>query len=221
MTLNFIYDPTHFVPYSFFDTLPILMRHHSPSQIASIPALHAHIKSTCPCPGSCHERPYALWPRAVSGLIRPLITAALRNYLDSYLKISHPTTSPSTTNNINIINNFTAVQDGDYIHIPNTNTDNNNRNLHLPLIPDVAIHYRCSDNFVGHYGFLPFKAFLDIVPPHASTIYVLAENRDRKNVHKKYLPPKCDAIFNAMFSFLKAHFPQVRDEYACVCMMSV
>eukprot|EP01031_Cornospumella_fuschlensis_P042984 gene42984-52532_t len=68
MALNFIYDPTHFVPFAFFDALPILMRHHRPSQVTSIAELQAQLKSACPCPGSCHERPYALWPRAVPGL---------------------------------------------------------------------------------------------------------------------------------------------------------
>jgi hypothetical protein len=34
----------------------------------------------------------------------------------------------------------------------------------LPLVPDAAIHYRCGDNFVGHYGFLPFRAFLATIP---------------------------------------------------------
>ncbi len=27
----------------------------------------------------------------------------------------------------------------------------------LPCIPDAAIHYRCGDNVVTHYGFLPFR----------------------------------------------------------------
>jgi hypothetical protein len=83
----------------------------------------------------------------------------------------------------------------------------------LPLIPDVAIHYRCGDNFVGHYGFLPFRAFRETIPPPLSplapsTIFVLAENKHRKTGSKKHLMAKCDAIFQSLFDYLSRLYPQ-------------
>ena len=80
----------------------------------------------------------------------------------------------------------------------------------LPLIPDSAIHYRCGDNFIGHYGFLPFKAFSDNIPRDVKTIYVLAENKNRKTINKKPLVAKCDSIFVSMLNYLKKHFPSAK-----------
>ena len=82
----------------------------------------------------------------------------------------------------------------------------------LPFIPHLAIHYRCSDNFVGHYGFLPFSKFVDIIAPEDEdqTMYVLAENKNRKTTPaKRHLVEKCDGIFNAMFTFLTSRYPRV------------
>ena len=82
----------------------------------------------------------------------------------------------------------------------------------LPFVPNLAIHYRCSDNFVGHYGFLPFSKFVDIIAPEDEdqTMYVLAENKNRKtSPAKRHLMEKCDVIFNAMFTFLASRYPRV------------
>lgn len=74
----------------------------------------------------------------------------------------------------------------------------------LPMIPDVAIHYRCGDNTVGHYGFLAFTAFKRRIPTNATTIYVMAESPSRKtNIQRT---SQCNGILNALFDYLKREF---------------
>jgi hypothetical protein len=89
-----------------------------------------------------------------------------------------------------------------------TDTSNSAVGAALPFIPDVAIHYRCGDNFIGHYGFLPFSAFKLYIPAGAKTIYVLADKRGRKTAMKQHRAAKCDAIFSALFTYLTQLFPQ-------------
>ncbi len=79
----------------------------------------------------------------------------------------------------------------------------------LPLIPEAAIHYRCGDNFVVHYGFLPFRAFLNAIPRNVSSIFVLAEHRGRKTGgNKRHLAAKCDLVFQQLLQYLKNHYPK-------------
>lgn len=82
--------------------------------------------------------------------------------------------------------------------------------FHFPLIPDVSIHYRCGDNVVGNYGFLPFTAFADHINPTATkSIYILAESSRRKMLKKKnqLMGEKCGHILNALTLYISEHFP--------------
>lgn len=74
----------------------------------------------------------------------------------------------------------------------------------LPMIPDVAVHYRCGDNTVGHYGYLAFPAFKRRIPHNASSIYVMAENPSRKTNSQR--TNTCNAILNDLFEYLKKEF---------------
>ena len=68
-------------------------------------------------------------------------------------------------------------------NINNNNVENGNMTMssnHLPAIPDAAIHYRCGDNVVTHYGFLPFRVYSRYIPKDATFIYVMAESPSRK-----------------------------------------
>ena len=120
-------------------------------------------------------------------MIKPILNNALAYHLQHYSSSSLMTT----------------VMAGDLSNVP-TGTS-------LPFVPHVAIHYRCSDNFVGHYGFLPFYKFVEIIPADfTESIFVLAENKTRKTAHRKHLTAKCDWIFDSMFSFLVKHFPHAK-----------
>ncbi len=144
----------------------------------------SNLKAMCKCPGSCHERPAAVWIKGLD-IIKPILHKALQHYL-----------------NVTPHMESTVVSKQDLSNMPFGTV--------LPLIPDAAIHYRCGDNFVGHYGFLPFSAFPDNIPKTAKTIYVLAEHRDRKTKTKRHLTAKCDAIFQSMLVYLTAHFPEAQ-----------
>lgn len=51
----------------------------------------------------------------------------------------------------------------------------------LPIVPEVALQYRCGDNigFNYMYGLLPFFAFPGRIPAGAKTIYVLSDHPSR------------------------------------------
>jgi hypothetical protein len=139
------------------------------------------LKKYCPCANSCHEHASSAWVSRLH-VIRSIFIQALLGHL------SHSSTVRNTVVNENDI--ATEVEGSV-----------------LPLIPDVAIHYRCGDNFVGDYGFLPFSAIKGKIPESTSLIYVLAENRGRKTSGVNHLRMKCDAILSSLGNYLKLHFP--------------
>jgi hypothetical protein len=91
----------------------------------------------------------------------------------------------------------------------------------LPLIPTVALHYRCGDNFVGEYGFVTFTAITSRVhdflnsqtqlAEHEMTIYILAEKRGRKTTGRNIkLAPMCDILLPALHAHLVKSFPKAK-----------
>lgn len=165
-------------PTSFLAALPSIIEHPSPANSSTI---RANIKATCRCPGSCHERTTSMWIKEIP-LVKSIFTAALQSHL-------HQSSIKATVVGIDDLSN-----------VPQGTT--------LPLIPDAAVHYRCGDNFVGHYGFLPFSALKQNIPAASKTIYIMAENRNRKTTAKRQLAAKCDAVFVALFDYLKSNFPK-------------
>lgn len=180
-----IWEPsTKDKPTLFLDRLPSVVEHTSPAKHhkTGLSLLREH----CKCPGSCHERPNAAWVKGVD-TIRSLLRSALQYHI-----FNSP--GPKYLN--------TIVSASDKASVPVGTI--------LPFIPDAAIHYRCGDNFIGHYGFVPFVAFTSQIPVTVSTIYVLAEDRARKTTSKPHLAAKCDAVFEALFMFLRSAFPQAK-----------
>jgi len=140
----------------------------------------AYLKAACPCPESCHSRKNSLWSTSVASVVAPLLQNALERYRAVLPK------------------NTTVGPD-------DLGTPKAPPGTILPLIPDVSVHYRCGDNFVGHYGFLPFPVIAGLIPKSARTIYVLAESRSRKA--RNHLTGTCDAVLKAIHKFLAAKFP--------------
>ena len=82
---------------------------------------------------------------------------------------------------------------------------NYNDSTYLPLVPDVAIHYRCGDNLIGHYGFLPFSAFKNLIPDRSKYIYVMCEHMNRyKRPDQKV---RCELVLSKLHSYLSSLFP--------------
>ena len=78
----------------------------------------------------------------------------------------------------------------------------------VPFIPDVSIHYRCGDNTVGNYGFLPFQAFADFIDESAKTIYIMAESPWRKTLTKRNrkMDDKCSIILRMLVKYISKRF---------------
>jgi hypothetical protein len=79
-------------------------------------------------------------------------------------------------------------------------------NTKLPLIPDVAIQYRCGDNlgFNYRYGILPFTAYDRRIPSNAKFIYVLSDHPSR-SLHSPNTA-RCKLIIEKLFEYLKNKF---------------
>lgn len=175
----------------FLDELPTIIVAANPSTMPiSAKTTGAYERQTrllCPCAASCHESDTAAWVSSVE-VIRPLLQRALKRVLET--------------------NNATVVARGDLTKLA--------VGAVLPFVPDVSIHYRCGDNFVGHYGFLPFSAFeryISRLQINASSsasprlIYVFAESRNRKVAGKQHLAQKCDMVLRGLFEHLSALYP--------------
>lgn len=192
-------------PTFFIDKLPTIVQNEAPLINKTTLQVYSRLKQVCTCEGSCHERVSSAWVtyfakekevkrRNLANLnnlgskfIGDILTDALNYHMKQY------------TQGENVSKSHTVVTESDLTSVEVGTT--------LPLVPDAAIHYRCGDNFVGWYGFLPFEAFVKNIPPSARTIYVLAEKRTRKTSSKRHLAAKCDEIFKSLFAYLQQKFP--------------
>ncbi len=192
-----IWDPpfNHTGSY-FLNRLPNIIRHSKPINVSSINDVNSLFAQHCSnCHGgSCHENPNAPYTRDLKN-----IKMILRDALAYHITESKKTAKSAIFSNTVVEVTDLSTEDPD---------------TKLPFIPDVSIHYRCGDNFVGHYGFVPFSAFPKMIPKNVKTIYVLAENRSRKTINtphgvssKRHLARTCDMLFDSMFQYLKSKFP--------------
>ena len=90
---------------------------------------------------------------------------------------------------------------------PDTDFSNAAQDAHLPIVPDVAIQYRCGDNigFNYKYGLLPFFALPQRIPKDAKYIYVLSDHPSRQA--QAVYSSRCQTILEALFEYLKKNFP--------------
>lgn len=188
-----IYEPrTKDASNVFLDELPVIIAANLSTTPTKSTAFERQTRLLCPCAASCHESDTAAWVSSV-GVIRPLLQRALRRVLET--------------------SNATVVGRGDLTKLA--------VGAVLPFLPDVSIHYRCGDNFVGHYGFLPFSTFEKYISrlntsSHATSssssaprlIYVYAEARNRKVAAKQHLAQKCDLVLRGLFEHLSTLYPR-------------
>ena len=180
-----------------------LLKALPPSIASSHPRTYSDVNSSieaeCDCQSSCHERNDALIVGGIK-LVKPLMALALSQQLH-YLENNGSNGNSSSTNFSHTSGSgaWTVIDDKHHSTVP--------AGTLLPLIPDVAIHYRCGDNFVGYYGFLPFTAFPKYIPQSVRTIFVLAENRNRHSTARQHRGSKCDVILFNLFEYLKKKFP--------------
>jgi len=82
-----------------------------------------------------------------------------------------------------------------------TMVSNRERNIEsYPLVSDVAVHYRCSDN-VQHpvMGLLPFETIISVIPKKAQSIYIHTEGTYKEHI--------CSHIIQSLFTTISDAFP--------------
>lgn len=170
--------------YAFFNALPDRIIHKSPNDIGKVKEL---LKKECHCLQYCWENNEAPWLKRVD-LIREILVGAT----DAYLRVA------------NIENGTVTNNKTDLTYIPSSSSTSI-----LPLIPNVAIQYRCGDN-IGfgktRYGLLPFRAFKSRIPQWVTSIYVIADSPNRQQGHP--YSSRCGTILTALFSYLTKFFPK-------------
>lgn len=197
-----------------FDAFPSTVIHESPTSKNS--SDFSSDNKVCPCDSNCHE-----WRSGLMHSNMRIAAKIFRTAIDYYWQNRHTElgaaddglkyldTRKMRTKPFIGRNGTTFASDSTGSYTSTGTSKDKDRAVtslgSLPVIPEVAIHYRCGDNLVTHYGFLPFKTYSDLIPSNASHIYVLAESPDRNP--KAHMVSRCAAIFDAFFSYLMAKFP--------------
>ena len=165
---------------SFLNALPDLIVHDNPKSNRIATDL---IQKKCQCTRYCWSDPNAPWINQTH-YIRKYMKKAVNKYMNGL--------DPTSRTVISIDTDITDTKD----------------TSDLPLIPDVAIQYRCGDNigFNYMYGILPFFAFLPPrIPQNVTSIYVLADHPTR-NLQATY-SSRCQTILESLFAYLRSKFP--------------
>ncbi len=171
--------------FEFFNNLPDIIlnpNHENGDKIRN------KVRDNCICTQYCWENNNAPWLHQTE-----IIGEYVRKAINAYLKVAD--TSGGT-----LINSTT-----DYLYKPE-----NNNSSKLPLIPDIAIQYRCGDN-IGfgktRYGLLPFYSMINIIKNSSikNYIYVLADSPSRQ-ITSPY-SSRCGIILQSLLDNLKKHFP--------------
>jgi len=216
--------------YSFLKALPTVRMHPSPRKVDDA---MLDIKAKCNCLQYCWENKAAPWSRHLY-LVSEVLEKAIDGYLAHY-DSARGTTINNTTDLCSrcYLASSDEVSNGGNRSLKSL-TDSEKSlpaygasNLHarlnqhfsfahhakhaisgLPLVPEVAVQYRCGDN-IGfgktRYGLLPFKAISSRIPDSASEIYVLADGATR-SPHSLY-SGRCSQILEALYKHLVARFP--------------
>ena len=145
------------------------------------------VNTICKCEKYCWTDPNATWTKQHI-LIREIMQIGLRAHFKA---------------NESRIDHGTSLRHGDFSSLP--------RGHYLPVVPTVAIHYRCGDTVPSKiYGFLPFHAILPLIPKDASSIYVLSDPIGRPHIMKTFstFSMKCDDILRSLFNFLVSAYPK-------------
>lgn len=206
--VSMTYPKGEFDEHPFFKSLEALVVHPNVTDVSRAPAkdLSAALEKACPCPSMCHEWNYGLMHSHM-----PFAGDVFRASVDAYW-IEETRRRQDRGQYLSLTTGHIKAGHGDDKVLElsghtslSANVGDNINWKQLPTIPDVAVHYRCGDNVVTHYGFLPFRTFQRIIPASAKYIYVMAESASRKP--RQHSVARCDAIFEALMAFLTKHFP--------------
>lgn len=199
--------------FAFLKALPTIRVHPSPR--STLQAL-GDIKEKCNCLQYCWENKAAPWSRHLD-LISEIINHAIDEYI-IHVDVVRGTTINNSTDLCSRCDTYGHRNQSSPLasarpHLRiNDRLASTHRTKHsvsgLPLIPEVAVQYRCGDN-IGfgktRYGLLPFKAISSRIPDTVKEIYVLADaaNRNPNSVFSG----RCGHILEALYKHLVARFP--------------
>lgn len=165
---------------AYLSALPDIIVHKHP---VSRDLAMRHVALHCQCTRYCWGEPTAPWVNR---------TSSIKQYLQVAMKAYH--------NTVDQTKEQTVVA-------PDVDFTNAGPGQHLPIVPDVAIQYRCGDNigFSYHYGIIPFTAYDSRIPVDSRFIYVLSDHPSRAS-HSPY-SGRCGTILEHLFNYLKALRP--------------
>lgn len=183
---------------SAIETIPT---EHSIQRSKDVIGSHDLMKKHCSyCSSTPHNVQRAAWSLNIKNICTILNYALAKHIVHNHIDINAYLTPETVKSDVSV----TRVNEHDLSTSP--------VGAVLPLIPDVTIHYRCSDLFVNNeMGFLPTSKIVDIINNDPLTknnsvitnIYIVAETRSRSS--KNGL--KCDALYMNLFLKLQAIYP--------------
>jgi hypothetical protein len=154
------------------------------------------VSKYCTCVRYCWADKDAPWVSMIP-LIRHVITKAIESFA-AYVQAN------------NLLKDGTSFKNhSDILNLPFSDelikeTNSSFMMPFLPIIPDISIQYRCSDNIrfgrLG-YGLLPFRAFIPLINPNSKFIYVLTEGVER--THSQGF---CNTIVEELIIFSNQYF---------------
>ena len=165
---------------AFLKALPDIIVHKQPLDASQA---RDKIKHACHCTRYCWQHVNAPWVNRTA-----ILGQYLQNAMTAYTEALLPAQRITTVD-------------------PEVDFSNAKPNEVLPVVPNVALQYRCGDNigFSYMYGILPFTAFVGRIPANAKYIYVLSDHPSRA-VHSPYTN-RCHLILQNLFEFLKEKYP--------------
>lgn len=149
-------------------------------------AISARVRETCKCGQGCWGHSNTPWLKQLK-LIISILRPAIEYHFAAHKSIA---------------TRGTVLSEHDLSSAP--------RGVFLPIVPDVLIQYRCGDNVPSkYYGFLKFKALIDVVPADSKFIYVRSDSPFRAKVMGSHtFSAKCAPIIHELFVTLKNKFPK-------------
>ena len=164
---------------AFLKALPEIIIHKHP---LDRDAARNKVNEACKCTRYCWQQVTAPWVNR---------TDYLGHYLRGAIEAYQGTLEKNAATAVDLRTDFTNAKSGEF----------------LPIVPDVAMQYRCGDNigFSYMYGIMMFPGLISRMPADSKYIYVLSDHPSRA-VHSPYTS-RCHLILETLFGYLKEKFP--------------
>lgn len=166
-------------------------QHHNTTRlIYDTELVYNDLIKSCSCKEYCWEHSNSKWYLHVK-LVKNILSSSFEKYFDR-----NNNTNFKQMMNIAFTTKTVIATMGDgYL-----------RNHRYPVVPDVLIHFRCSDivraTSATGYGFLNFNVYLELIPRGTRLVYILSDP-----VHRGTDGAICGQLIEALIEFLSVRFP--------------